>query len=369
MSYPFLAVRLGKLGFDAFQIGVIIGVPYFFSGIAGVFAGNISDQWGQKKTMIASLLIGGIAFFYFASATGMGQCLFLNIFILLSSALFEPAASSLISTVAPKEMLSVAFRYRYVAINLGASVGPMLGGVIAYYGNTSSFQITGILFFFYAGALLFLKVPRLESSKSYSMQHIKEALGHMKENHAFLYLTAANFLVSMTYCQMLSTLPQILTPLFPDAIRFYSILLSLNPAVVIITSLLFTRILSEQSAQKLFRLGGAFLCIAFLGFGFIPPSYFSYTFFMIIFTLGEIVLMPTSSKFLVDLAPPRFQGSYLGSESSYHLGFFSGNLIGGKLLQKGYGVFFFCLFSALVGMELYRRSWRAFAKVQAKIQQ
>ena len=247
---------------------------------------------GPEKNDDCLLLIGGIAFFIFSSATGMGECLILNVFIVLSSAIFEPAASSLISVAAPKELLSMAFRYRYLAINLGASLGPMLGGVIAYYGNTSSFQITGILFFFYAGALLFLKVPKIESSKGYSMQHLKEALMHMKGNPAFLYLTAANFLVSMTYCQMLSTLPQILTPLFPDAIRFYSILLSLNPVVVIITSLFFTRILSEQSAQKLFRLGGALLCVAFLGFGFSPPSYFSYTLFMIIFTLGEIVLMP-----------------------------------------------------------------------------
>lgn len=366
MSYPFLAIHLEKLKFNALDIGIILGGHYLFAGIIGIFGGNIADQLGLKRTITLTLLIGAFSFWGLSQAQSFTGFLLCNLCLAIFSATFEPAATTSITRSLPSNLHALALRYRYIAINIGASVGPFAGAILASFGANFTFIATGILLLAYSLFSLIFDFEKKGSTptNTYSWNNLKEALVHMKGHKAFLLLILGNLFINMTFCQIFSTLPQILYREIDDSFRLYSILLTVNPLTVIFVGLFSSHYLSKQNLRTLFTNGCFLLALAYLGFQFLNPNYTNYILCMILFTIGEIILLPTSAKFLVDLAPKEYHGTYLGSESCNYLGFFIGNLVGGFLLQTIGGVFLFCACCSIAGLFLYRLAHQNFTTSQ-----
>lgn len=265
----------------------------------------------------------------------------------------------LITANTAPELHALAFRYRYMAINIGAALGPLAGILLSLEGSPFSFHATCGLLMFYACMFLLMNIDRKRAPAHAGFSgNVKQVLGHMMRDKAFLLLIGANLCVTMTYGQIFSTLPQILHAQIKDSRQLYSILLTVNPLTVIAVSLFLNQFLSKKNVKKLFSFGALLLTVSFIGFHFSKVNYANYIFFMVLFTLAEISLIPTTSKFLFDLAPEKYRGAYLGSESSSYLGFFIGNLIGGWLLQNGQSVFLFCVLCGFISFFLYRLSCR-----------
>ena len=69
---------------------------------------------------------------------------------------FRPANSVSIATYSKKENLTRAFSLNRMALNLGFSIGPALGGLLAaisyqllFYGNGLSVMLAGVVFYWY----------------------------------------------------------------------------------------------------------------------------------------------------------------------------------------------------------------------------
>ncbi len=356
MSYPFLALHLESLKFNALEIGIILGGHYFFAGIVGIAGGNIAGKWNPKWALTCTLLVGALSFFCLSQAQTFTVFMLSNCCLAIATSTFEPVASMQITSFVPKELHALAFRYRYMAINIGAALGPLLGTGLILFGTRISFLTTCGLLLTYSLLFLFFNTKKNEekSQSSSLTSNLTKVLQHMAGNRSFLLLMAANLCVTMTYGQIFSTLPQILNAKMENGRHLYTVLLITNPITVITSGLILNRFLARQSLELLLKGGAILLGISFLGFHFSPLTYPNYIICMVLFTLAEVALIPTTSKLLFDLAPEEYRGAYLGAESSSYLGFFFGNLIGGWLLKNGHEVFIFCAISALSGYVFYR---------------
>lgn len=355
MSYPFLALHLENLHFNALEIGIILGCHYFFAGIVGVGGGSIASKWNPKWILIVTLLIGAFAFLCLGQAQTFAAFILSSCCLAVAMSTFEPVASVQITALIPTQLHALAFRYRYIAINIGAMIGPLFGTWFVLFGIRLSFSITSILLLIYSLLFLFIKSEqkKKEETSPSSIKSFGQALHHMSGNYPFLFLMAANLCVTMTYGQIFSTFPQILSAKMEGGRHLYSVLLMTNPITVIATGIFFSAFLAKLSPKFLLKGGALLLGISFFGFYFSPLTYPNYIFCMILFTLAEVALIPTTSKLLFDLAPQEHKGAYLGAESTSYLGFFLGNLIGGWLLKNGYEVFIFCMLSAAAGFIFY----------------
>ncbi|MEI6242202.1 MAG: MFS transporter [Chlamydiota bacterium] len=357
MSYPYLALYLTELHFSAIDIGIILGSHYLCAGLIGVFGGYVADLISPKNILIFVLMIGSAAFFGLSRSETFIEFLICSCILAVSIATFEPIAAVLVTSNSPPSLHALVFRYRYMANNIGAALGPFIGTLFYLKGSQFPFYITCLLLTFYAFIFLFIKISPPKELIARSSKNLKEALSHMKQNKPFLFLMGANFFITMTYIQIFSTMPQILHGL--EGGRYlYSILITLNPIIVIATGLFFNQFLIRQSLKNLFGVGAVLLAVSFLGFHFAPVNFPNYIFFMILFTLAEVLLVPSTSKFLLDLSIEEYKGAYLGAESSSYIGFFVGNLVGGLLLQYSQYLFLFCAISAVVGFFFYRFSYQ-----------
>ena len=131
MVIPFLSLYLTKdLGFSLSQVGWIMSC-FGFGSLLGVFlGGKLTDQIGYYKVMYSSLLLGGLVFIilqFFQSLIAV--CIGFFILSLVADA-FRPAIWVALSANSREENRTRSVTLIRLAINLGFSIGPALGGLI-----------------------------------------------------------------------------------------------------------------------------------------------------------------------------------------------------------------------------------------------
>jgi MFS family permease len=157
MVVPFLSVYLtASLGFDLEQAGILLSL-FGVGSITGAFVGGwLTDKIGHFWVQFFSLAGGGSLFFFVANLTEFFP-LCVGIFTISAvSEMLRPANSSSVAHYAKPENVTRAFSLNRMAINLGYSFGPAVGGILATFSYNLLFIVdgitcisAGILFFFY----------------------------------------------------------------------------------------------------------------------------------------------------------------------------------------------------------------------------
>ncbi len=132
MVIPFLSLYLNKyLGYSLGQIGWIMTF-YGFGSVVGVyFGGKLTDRVGYHKVMYSSLILTGIAFFglQFISSF-VALCIGIFSLTLVADA-FRPAIWVALADYSNEENRTRSVTLIRLAINLGFSMGPAIGGFIS----------------------------------------------------------------------------------------------------------------------------------------------------------------------------------------------------------------------------------------------
>src|SRR5690606_27088834 len=118
--------------------------------------GWLTDKYGAFRIQLISLFFS-IPFYLILPYFKTFETLCLSIFFLsLIKELFRPANSAAVSYYAKPENLTRAFSLNRMALNLGYSVGPAIGGFLAavsydllFYTNAFMSFCAGVLFLFY----------------------------------------------------------------------------------------------------------------------------------------------------------------------------------------------------------------------------
>jgi len=145
MVLPFLGVYMtDHLKFSLENTGIVLS----FYGIGSVFGswlgGFLTDKFGEYYIQSWSLFLSAPIFIimpFFSSVEMMALLIFLQSAI---SDTFRPANSVAITKYARPENLTKAFSLNRMAINLGFSIGPALGGILSGISYNFLFIVNGI---------------------------------------------------------------------------------------------------------------------------------------------------------------------------------------------------------------------------------
>ena len=148
---PILAVYVGVLRGTEENIMLISGLVFSLSGIAGAIAAPLWGRRGQSKgffkTMIFGLFAAGILIAAQSIPNSLMPFAILQFCVGLGfSAIFPSANSLLINVTAPNER-GAAFGLFFSAQQIGGTIGPLIGGVIATF-------ISYSFIFFISGCVL-----------------------------------------------------------------------------------------------------------------------------------------------------------------------------------------------------------------------
>ncbi len=314
MVMPFLGIYLtSALGFSLKEAGIILSC-FGVGSMAGSFLGGwLTDKFGSFYIQFLSLVIGGILFIVVSGITAF-YSLAIAVFILsLVAESFRPANSSSVSFYARPENISRAFSLNRMAINLGFSIGPALGGLLAaisfkwlFIADGVTCIAAGLFFFFYfrnvKGHQPTPKHQVIEDGKFKNAYHDYRFL-------IFIVLTAA---FATIFFQLFVSLPLYYRDVYHLSEGKIGGLIAFNGVIVFTLEMVMVYILSHRvKISKLIAIG-----LILVGAGFAVLNTYAHPSVlvvgMIILSIAEIFAMPFMLTYAVQRSGISNRGSYMG---------------------------------------------------------
>jgi MFS family permease len=356
-TLPFLAIYLSRnLDLHPVLIGLTIGISPLSGVIGGFLGGHLSDRFGRMPIMIGSLLSMSLVYFGFMLAETPGWFILLNALNGLSGSFFEPTGQALIADLTEKSKRMRAFSLRYTAINIGASVGPLLGAYLAVVSAKSAFMVTGIMYFIYVLILvMMMKKYNLGNpvSEAASKVTIANSLKIIGKDKALRFLVLGTIIINFGYSQMESNLPQHLESSIANGVFVYSVMLSINAVMVVLLQMPISYFAERFKTMQVMMAGAVFLSVGMLTFGFVTGWYTGIVAIFFV-TIGEILIFPSSSYLVDKLATDELRGTYFGAAQFRKIGHVIGPIVGGFLLKEaGATVLFTVIAIAVLGSILF----------------
>lgn len=356
MVIPFLSLYLVKAkGFTLPQVGWIMSC-YGVGSLAGTYVGGwLTDRMGFHKVIVWSLLLGGLGFIgiqFLDTFYSVCAGIFIAIFLVDS---YRPAIFVACDAYSKPENVTRSIALIRLAINLGFSIGPVLGGIIIASINYSAlFWIDGVTCII-AAAILYMVLKPKKVKKEVEKEVVeKEGLPPFK-NFAymiFFLIMVANGIMFIQYFSVM--------PLYYKDVHFLSedligALLFINGAVIVIMEM---PLVGWLERIQISRTIATFWGVVFLALSFIVLNLSSGTAVLIIgmllMTLGEMIGSPFANALALSMSPKGRKGSYMGVYSmSFSLSHIIGHNSGMNLVNSfGYDITWNIMFYVLLGVAL-----------------
>jgi len=350
MTLPFLSIYLSRnMDLSPIIIGLTVGMSPLMGTVGGFIGGHLSDRFGRRSVMLTALFTLAMVYYGFTIATGQGWFILLNALNGLCTSFFEPTSQALMADLTNKDKRMKVYSLRYTAINIGASVGPLIG---AYLANTSaklSFAITGTTYLIYAFVLVYfmkkLIIPREEQQSKKNIS-FAESFRIIKTDKALRYLIIGIILVNIGYVQIDSNLPQILEGTLENGVVIFSILITINAVMVVFLQMPISHVAEKFRIMQVMVVGAIFMAAGLIGFSLVN-GWVSAIIAMVLLTFGEILIFPSNSMMIDMLAPDHLRGTYFGAAQFRKIGNFLGPVVGGYLLSHFQGQIMFLVIAMI----------------------
>lgn len=339
MSVPFLAIYLSNsTDIHPVMIGVIIGAAPLASTVTGFVGGLLSDKIGRKHVMLVSIYIWGVVYIGIGIFKDPYILLTLNILNGICRAFFEPVSQAFMGDLTKQEWRAKVFSIRYTAANIGFAIGPMIGAFAGLTSNGKSFIITGFIYLIYSICLHYLLTKlstlQLEEKKPSSLT-IKETVSVISRDKVLLFFILGGGISQVAYAQ-LTPLSHYLSLNLEQGALLFSWLMTTNAIVVVMTQIPLSSFTERFHPIKNIYAGNVFFALGGIGFAF-SGSTIEFILSMIVFTLGEVLCVPSGAILIDRIAPHNLRGTYYGANNFKEMGKFVGPALG-MILLTSYGV-------------------------------
>lgn len=307
---PFLALYLSeqqKLG--ARESGLIIGAWGVGAVIAAVVGGQLTDRWGRKRTMLASLCGGAVVLFAFAQASGALTLGALALLLGAVAEIYRPAVSAAITDLTSPDDRGRAFGYLIWSYNIGFAISPVLAGAIAKH--------LGFVWLFYGDATTMLAaalvvavwVPETRPAQTETKREhggLARALGDRRLQP----LLVAALMLGLAIVQVLAAFGPLMRADGID-IEQYGRIVSLNGLGIALTQPWVVPRAEKLGAARVIPLCALVFCWG-LGLHAFVDTPRTHVLAILVWTAGEVALFPLCNALVSNIAPVELRGRYQG---------------------------------------------------------
>jgi len=316
MVLPFLVIYMTR------KIGVSVGMAGFVLSFYGAgalvtapFVGKLSNRFGALKIMKLSLIATGFLLVLYSFITNFIAILGITLLWAVISEAFRPANLSLISDETEPGQRKTAFALNRLAINLGMSIGPVIGGFLAAVNFSLLFYVNGTMSIL---AGIFLIVSNVDLKKrihnkeneSIKLDSVNRSNSIFRDK-TFLLFMLALIPVELVFFQFLGGLPLYIIQNLKIPASTFGILMAVNTVLIIIVEVPLNNAMSNWDDRKSLALG-ALLCAIGYGAMIFSQNILFITLTIVIWTFGEMIFFPSSASYTSILSPEYRRGEYMG---------------------------------------------------------
>ena len=337
MVLPFFTLYLtSERGYQEAAAGRILGI-YGVGSIAGAYVGGrLTHRVGAVPLQIGFFLAAVpicLAVPLFRSSWGISLSMFLLSFFAEG---VRPAIATAITQFAPAPLQVRAFGLHRMALNLGISFGPALGGVLATISFVWLFVVDAATTFLCAVALWsFFGFRRYSKTKPIHEQQAAESTETASPlaDRLCLGFLLLILLSSVVFFQFHATYPLYLRDHYGLSKPMTGAIYAVNTSVIVVFEMLLLDYVQRWPLVPLIGCGTLLSCV---GFGMLPfgGSVAYCVTSMLIITLGEMLWMPLASGWIAQRSRRGNRGSYMGVYMmTYSLAGVIAPILGGAIYQ------------------------------------
>jgi len=319
MIWPFLLIyATNRLHLPLGVVAPLISVNAGTGLLSSLVAGEMADKIGRKTVMNISLTINGLGYFFLMSAATYQQFLILMIVIGFAQPLYQVGADAMLADLIPSQQRTNAYAISRIAINAAFALGPAVGGFLAsrsyqlaFYGATSGFFAYSLLLFFLAHETLVKLPTRLEGAPSEQDRPDRSAgYGRILRDGSYLGFTSLIGLGLIAPTMLWVLLPIYAKSNYGLVESLYGWIPTTNALMCVFLQFPVSEVTRHYQALRVTAIGMlVYACGA--GSVFLMTGFWGFWLSMVILTMGELILVPTASKYVADLAPADLRGRYM----------------------------------------------------------
>ncbi len=320
------------------------------------FAGPIADRFGRKWLVVLSLMITGFSFLLMSQA----ETIVIWIVIMILYGAFHPVyrvgADAMIADIIPTNKRMDAYSFMRIISNLGVSIGPIIGGILAASSYSNAFLGGSlVLFGFGIFCLFFLKETLQQFSKAEQGERGDQNYGYKVILHDKKFIS---FMVMLTMTiigaiMMFVLLPVYIKEQYGLSESYFGWIIATNGLMIVLFQYPISKMTRNFPSFSILIAGAIFYALG-LGSVALGSTFPMFVISMAIMTMGEILMMPTATTMTANMAPPDMRGRYMGLFNlTYTVAMGIGPVVGGLLndliapAATWYGGMVFALLSAI----------------------
>jgi MFS family permease len=352
MIGPFLMIYVSeKLNMPLTQIASLTTINAGVGLLFNFIAGTATDKLGRKWVMVISLL-GNCAFYLLlGNATTYGGYAIAMALSGMFSPLYRVGADAMLADIIPMEQRSEAYSVMRMSNNLGISLGPTIGGFIAMQSYTAAFYLAASGMVIYGILIAVFARETLPGQKSSPQVSVKETGGYrnlLKDKHYLSFVSAFTF-SQLTLSMMWVLLSVYAKTNYNIPEQQYGFIAGTNAMMVVLFQFGVNKINQRYEPLKVMIIGALFFGVG-VGSVALGASFWAFWLSMVIMTIGELILVPTTTTYAANQAPPDLRGRYM---SIYSLSWGTASGIGpifGGFLNDNFGPRFIWIGGFISGM-------------------
>lgn len=311
MVLPFLALYMTEqLGMGIERAGLLIGV-YGGGSLLGTWVGGqLADRFNPLTIQIASLFLTGLAFMLLGQVTSQPMIAGMLFLIGVVAEAFRPASGAFLAILAPEESRTRAYALMRLAVNVGMTLGPAIGGFLIISDYSLLFWVDGgaciaaavVIWFFFHGKTY---------SEAEGPQRNRAVVSPWRDR-AYLGFLGGVFLFALMFFQLETAFGIYMKSAYGLVEHEIGLLFSGNTILIILVEMILLRWVERFANWRVLAAGVA---CAGIGLAMIPfGSTFGFALAAIlVFTVGEMLCLPIAYTIASTRAAASNRGAYLGA--------------------------------------------------------
>lgn len=312
MIWPFLMIYVSeKLSLQMTSIASLMTLNAGAGLLASFIAGPITDRAGRKITMIVGLSGSGLLYLAMIPAESMLAFAILMTLRGFFNPLYRVGADAMVADLIPEGRRADAYALTRLSKNVGIALGPAVGGFVATASYAIAFWAAALGLVFFSLLMIFFARETLPTEDIPQVQtRGLRAYGELLIDRTFIF-----FILAFTLTQIGATIVWVLLGVYAKQNyqileNQYGLIPMTNAIMVVVLQVSVTARSKQYRPTRMLALG-AFLYAAGVTSVAFASGFWGFWASMVVITCGELVLVPTATTFVANIAPPAMRGRYM----------------------------------------------------------
>lgn len=323
--------------------------------VATMLISPLLDRFGRRWPMIGGLVASGITLAFMSRADTLAQWVILLPAYGIVNTVFRIGSYSMVADMIPTDERARVYALLRMGDNVGISFGPAIGGLLASVGYQLSYYFAALTQFGLAVfVLLMIRETMAADHPSPNGVIVAPSSGYgaLLRDRVFLIIWGLYILVQIAASMVFILLGLYMKENYSIPEGQYGLIVGTNAVIVVLFQYIITRFTSQRRPLPVIASGALIYAVGMIVFA-LSGNFWAFLLGMMVFTGGEMLLVPTATALVSAIAPAHMRARYMGIFTlSFRVGSGVGPVVGGWLSDQfapvatWYGGMIVCLIAA-----------------------